>query len=137
MQHRYSGAVGGKTGKTSVLPRFIKIEGGGGSGGCSGGGSGGGSGGSGGGSGGGAPQWWSHFAQASAPRRRRRCLSKTGKTLLCFRVCFACTEGLRLMQILGKAGYAKFALVGLSPTDAKIPHKQKDAVVGSAVVKTT
>jgi hypothetical protein len=35
-----SGAVGGKTGKTSVLPRFSKIE-------------------RGGGSGGGAPHWWS------------------------------------------------------------------------------
>ena len=38
-----SGAVGGKTGKTSVLPGFSKIE-------------------RGGGSGGGAPHWWSYLA---------------------------------------------------------------------------
>ena len=47
-----SGAVGGKTGKTSVLPRFSKIEGGGGSG-------------------NGMPQWWAYLAWARAPRRRR------------------------------------------------------------------
>jgi hypothetical protein len=47
----FSGAVGGKTGKTSVLPRFSKIEGGGGSG-------------------GGAQQWWSYLARARAPQRR-------------------------------------------------------------------
>jgi hypothetical protein len=47
-----SGAVGGKTGKTSVLPRFSKIE-------------------SGGGSGGGTPQWWPYLARARALRRRR------------------------------------------------------------------
>jgi hypothetical protein len=47
-------AVGGKTGKTLVLPRFSKIEGGVGSG-------------------GGAPQWCSYLARACAPRRRRRC----------------------------------------------------------------
>jgi hypothetical protein len=44
----HSGAVGGKTGKTSVLPRFSKIE-------------------RGGGSGGGAPHWWSYLALARAP----------------------------------------------------------------------
>jgi hypothetical protein len=50
--YKSSGAVGGKTGKTSVLPRFSKIE-------------------SGGGSGGGAPQWWAYLSRARAPRRRR------------------------------------------------------------------
>ena len=44
-QH-YSGAVGGKTGKTTVLPRFSKIEGG---------------------SGGGVPQWWSYLTRARVP----------------------------------------------------------------------
>ena len=43
------------------------------------------------------------------------------------------------MQILGKVGYAKFALVGLSPTDANIPHlrvhKQKNAVVKTLYLK--
>ena len=49
-----SGAVPGKAGKATALPRFSKIE-------------------RGGGSGGGAPHWWSYLALARAPRRRHHC----------------------------------------------------------------
>ena len=68
-----SGAVGGKTGKTSVLPRFSKIE-----------------------RGGGAQHWWSYLVLAHVPRRRRRCTVRS-------RVCTIevhCTYGQLNIQFL-------------------------------------
>jgi hypothetical protein len=72
----FSRAVPGKAGKAGALPRFCKIESGGGGGGSSGGGSSGGGSSGGGSSGGGSsggssssalpPYWWSYLARARA-----------------------------------------------------------------------